>query len=531
VLIPTHSLLAGLLLVLCAQGASVANDPRCSFEAEAHVAWDRARHDSDASQAARGSEVDAWNDYVAAKAESRRQLVTGLESVAQQANKDKAYLQRDLTYELLLTLQPDHAQARKTLGFKNRKGEWTRSRPYRTPTDKNPAKAIASLEAREDLISGHRESRVQLIDDAHANLSPEAWRSEVDALLAEDLDDPFLRKLLGQVATEGTGRIRWILAETQLARAFRDRLEGLLETEQPAALAARIDEATPRDFETQVTWSAVRRGGGLTVLSAHSAEEAERHVRLANGIWLWLPRLLGGEAARPADLRLYLMTPGAEIETLVQACPDISPTDRLRAPHQATAELGAGSRFGVFSDSEVERLERAAHWHIDAYLMRAYGLTAPPAWLGQGLRAYVSERFVGSRLSLDSKTVDRSTTGTPSWVKGMRETRPRKRRTMIQLARRMLDAEQAPLLDGLLTRPAEDFTVEDTLLAYALIAYLIEGHGPAVLDPIVRSITSGADPVSGIALAHQQRALESGLDVTLSALQLRVHEWVDEMQR
>ena len=88
--------------------------------------------------------------YEQAKAEAGTAFAADLEELAKWCHKSKAYRERNQIYELLLTVQPDHKNARKTLGytFDRKTEEWVRKREYREPKRSKPSVTTSPMPIR-----------------------------------------------------------------------------------------------------------------------------------------------------------------------------------------------------------------------------------------------------------------------------------------------------------------------------------------------------------------------------------------------
>jgi hypothetical protein len=84
-----------------------------------------------------GTAAPLWADEPCAAA--RAAVVQELTDLARWCAKCQVYLDRDLTYELVLRIDPDHREARKWLKYVFRDGRWVRTSTYRPPRNHNEA--------------------------------------------------------------------------------------------------------------------------------------------------------------------------------------------------------------------------------------------------------------------------------------------------------------------------------------------------------------------------------------------------------
>ena len=461
-----------------------------------------------------------------ARAGLRARTADELDTLAQSCQKQKAYLQRDLTYGALLKFDPDHAKARKYLGYKlDRKTKtWERPRAYKAPRDKDHAAALELLEARAALLAGHTDRLLALLEEHQGDLPKARFQQEVDELLDADPDSERLRAMVGQVKIEVDGQTRWMSRATALTMTQRK--------EQRAAWdKARSDAPDPtpaeaEEFETQlgVEFSGVAETEHYRVLASSGKGEAEEVARRLEALTTWMHPLLGTRHSQ-GQVRLYLMSIKAG-EEFTDSFPGIAATDRLRYKGINGAWMASSERLGVWNGSRESRLDQAMRLIVSYALLDTYGRTEDgtwvkggmPGWIEQGLGIYLVWQMAGTKLSLQLKDRDSSASGRPDYISNLRD----EDANWISLARRMMNGKRKPSFAISLGKDAMAMESDDLLLAYAVSAWLVEGHEQEVVHRILARCGQREATV---------KVLEEELGMPVPRLEAALTAWLDEVRK
>jgi hypothetical protein len=459
-------------------------------------------------------------DFATAKAKVVATLVGELAELAEWCQKNRAYLERDRVYEALLEFDGDHAEARKTLGYRydKKQEEWVRPRPYKTPKNAKPEAALEALEKRGELLLGHRERMLALLA-AHKELDPQAREAEIDEMLAASPDDPQLRALKGEVQVEDEGgKQRWVPVEVRAAmerrKALAQRKRELFEA-APKGAPAIPDEA---ERELGVEWTHVLGTDRVRVYGNVEEAEVADALQATHAAWDWLPPVLGGDTGPPPDYRIYLVEGEGKRKAFIDAYPELTAQDRLALPQTSSSWLASHARLGCWGDSRDQRVDSATRQTVSSYMFRTYGITGKHGWIEQGWGLYLTQKLVGTRLSFAVRPSDYSTTGRPDWASAIHDDDA----NFLVLARQMLKADRGPNLAFVFGKDVNEMTTEDMLFSFAIAAYLVEGQAPETLHTIIRRVGKGDNPAT---------VLEDALGYDLTALQARLLAWLTEMKR
>lgn len=457
-------------------------------------------------------------DWEAAKASVAAETAAALDELADAAQKERVYLQRDLAYEALLLLDPDHEQARKTLGwvYSRKDGEWKRKREYRSPQDRDPDRAEAARVEREQVLARYRDRMLELLDAAEG-LSPMRRRTELEQLLQLCPEDPVVRDLNGQARLVGKdGEARWVAKE--ITRALEQR-SALQERVRTLAAAVELEDFAIDPWESQlgVRWTALRGSSRVQVYGSAQAEaldEVERTARHVHAVFDVLPPLVGGATPAPDDFRVYLVASEAGRNAFLAGYPEMREPDREIFKELASGWLVWG-RLGCWGGGAPQRIDSAVRQTISFYLWRTHEISDKQGWIEQGLGLYLTCRVVGTRLSFAVDDGEYTSTGKPDWAAAIHDDKA----DFLALAAEMLEDAKRPKIPFSLGKSVSSMTSGDLLLAYALSAYLVEGHEPAVLEAILHRCGAGESPVL---------VLEQVLGYDIPRLEKRLLEWLRE---
>jgi hypothetical protein len=457
-------------------------------------------------------------DWETAKAELAEQTAAALDELASNCQTERVYLQRDLAYEALLLLDPDHAQARKTLGwiYSRKDGAWKRKRSYRSPQDRDPGRAEAARAERELVLARYRDRVLELLDETDG-LSLARRRAELEQLLLLCPDDPVVRGLNGQARLiDADGNARWVTQEIPLALEKRSELE-----ERVRALVAEValDEFAIDSWESGlgVRWNALRGSSRVKVYGSAEADavgEVERAARHVHAVFDFLPPLVGGETPAPDDFRVYLVASDPGRDAFLSAYPEMRAPDREVFKDLASGWLVWG-RLGCWGGGAPQRIDSAVRQTVSFYLWRTHEISDKQGWIEQGLGLYLTYRVVGTRLSFAVDDGEYTSTGRPDWAAAIHDDNA----DFLALAAEMLEDAKRPKIPFSLGKSVSSMTSGDLLLAYALSAYLVEGHEPSVLEAILQRCGAGESPVL---------VLEQVLGYDIPRLERRLLEWLRE---
>ncbi len=485
-------------------------------------------------------------------------LARGLDELAQWCARHKLFGRRDEIYERLLEVEPDHAQARRWLRYEREgDGPWERRAPYRRPSNhgskarlEEATERLAALEAAwidariaaaatARGLDALREAEQALADLAArfpaaatvppalraaqlahyreavaAGLPAEAQRAAT-GLIARWPDDLEVRTHLGE---QRLGEV-WVLAES--ARTLREA-SGLL-TVARAALAAAAERLGPAEalpIEHKGALAALALGppvAGPAVRAAGTAEATVlgRLAQVGEACGPLLEAALGRAVARRPNLRIYAFGRAEDTEAFLAAWPVVpNPTLAQRKTLGLSLVWADGATVVVDAVPAPVQVELCASALLNQILGDTLlGGADLSGWEAEGVVRYLAYRLTGTRHAVQVAT-DRygAGRGDALGVPGSADDWLRQAR---DLAGRTPDLGLALLLG----KGLDAFTAADSVLAYALAVYVIEGY-PGLVAPFIEARRRTADP---------DRAAREILGMPLCVVEHRLRRWLGEV--
>lgn len=460
-------------------------------------------------------------------AKLRTLLVTEVEALATEAHGRKLYLQRDRVYAGLIELEPDHAVARRALGFRrDRSGAWEQ-RSYREPRDRGKGGALEEFWAlRAERTGGIRDRVLALLDGVGA-----ARRErELRAWILMDPADPVLRAAVGEaLGPQG----RWLLTDSVRALERRAALVARAETARAAAPAPRpwtapatVSAATA--LRSQLQTPVARLGGRC------SEEEA---ARCLEAIWI-LQDLLDSKVLPPPppkvlqrgnlrkvrtqqiawrdDFTVYLLEDSADVPGLLGAFPDLAQAERDLYPKLTSGWLEGARVLGVWSPGEAARRDALARQFVGCWLRDHFGLSTRQGWAWEGFGLYLGHLAVHTRLTFFIRETDYVEQGSgPNLTERLRATDA----DWLAMLAEVLESERAPKLGFMLGKDVNGMDQRELLLAHGLAAWLIEAR-PEEAATVLLRMGKGQDPAN---------VLEEVLGMRLPRLERHLMRWVKEV--
>lgn len=466
------------------------------------------------------AELATEDDYAKGQAALRAAHLERLEELAKWCQKEKAFRQRDSVYELILAVDPDHAQARKYLRYtKDRKtGKWLRKRPYREPKAGKPEVVQEYHLRRSALDEQLVEARVDLVVEHSEALGDVATDRELRAILDLSPDHPRLRKLLGFIRVEGKdGKGRWT---TQLAQKTEKRREAIMASLEkarkaaPKCVPAKLD-ATDRVFDIQ--WDGRQRTDRVRVLATTNNDEAERVARTIHAAWDFLPAFLGIERKAPEGLTIYLIQGRGLRANFIDNCPGLSEERRERLFSLGGGSVPGMDRMATWSGWPVGREDMALKSTTVNLLEDEFGITTDRGWLVEGLGLYVNQIVLGTKYTRHvaaTRYVDKSE---PKIDADLNDPNA----DWLEIAADYMQDVRPTRLAATFGRNTSELSPADVVLGYAFVAFLREAHGPEILAKVLRKV--GAKEASAVV------AIEEILGAKLPAIQRSFRDWLDQV--
>jgi hypothetical protein len=470
-----------------------------------------------------------------ALAEVGAEVVPELLALAEWCESQKLLASRLAAYEAVLVWQPDHADARRILGWRRAGGgSWERSRPEQARKDKVGLEA-ALAERHAALVQSVLAASEQRAD-ALGRVGLAAARRRLLTLVP---DDEALRAALDEVRLP-SGAWGRADAARALARAETRKAE-VASAKAAVAAPERLDATALGPLQSKVKWLSVARSPRAfvagTIGFAESAAIAVA-VDVTPGITAAaLPGVslagLFAEGSEPpgenaADKpewwhqpRFYVLQTSLEREALLGAFAaglDQRMQDHLR--RVATGFLDLECSIGIWSTRPVDRIEAAVRQRVGLYLQRTFGISSDKGWVWEGIGLLLSGSVTGT------KNLVYIQLNTPTGTVAADGRKPRHWELFgvgadwLVMARDLLSSTPRPNLAPLLGKNVNAMDKEDLLLAHALGTWLVDGH-PDKASRVLARI--GANQPSVV-------VLEEELGLPLPELVDQLAAWLGDMR-
>jgi len=470
-----------------------------------------------------------------ALAEVGAALVPELVALAEWCSSEKLLASRLAAYEAILVWQPDHADARRILGWRRAGADdWERSRPEQARKDRTGREAQLA-ERHAALVRRTIEASEQQVE-ALGRAGLEAARRRMLALVP---DDASLRASLDEVrlASGEWGRAD---AARALERAAARKAE-VARAKAAVGAAERLDATALGPLQGKLKWLSVARTPrafvATTVGFAETAAIAVS-VDIAPGIAAAaLPGVplvgLHPEGTEPrgedppdkpqwwSQPRLYVVQTSMERDALLGAFAaglEAKRLEHLRGVN--TGFLDAESSIGVWVERPNDRLEASVRQRVGLYLQRTFGISADKGWIWEGIGLLLSSSITGTKNLIYIQLVTTSGSVAADGTKPKQLDLFATGADWIVMARDLLLTTPRPNLGPLLGKTVNTMDKKDLLIAHALGTWLIDGH-PDKASQVIARIGAGQPSVA---------VLEDEFGMTLPELVEHLAAWIEDMR-
>ncbi len=461
----------------------------------------------------------AWDAYTDGADKARKQRLEGLVEFAKWAHKAKTYQQRDTAYELILTIDPDHKDARKFLkySFDRKKEMWLRKRPYKTPKPGKPevvAEGVVKLKALDDAFVG---TMIELIDEHEEKLGPAKRSRELRAVLAMAPDQIDIREALGYVAVEKGGKITWTTEVAIATLEARDELAESLAKAQDET--PDLEEAELKDFEEaiDVDWGSPLMTKRVRVVHNVEDEESEKITEIGHFMWSFLPDALGSKSKARKGFTIYVVDGESERAAVIESHPLLREREADSFQGVGAFWHGGGPAGFNWTNESITRIDSSCKQITSNYIWQSYQIDGKVGWVIEGVGQYINQMVLGTRLTytltrteyedkVKPRTNDRVKDADADWI---------------AIAGEVLAEAKPTRLASTLGRNTNELNSEDLVLAYTLVAYLREGHGVDTFAEVLKRV--GAGEASSVVI------LEDVLQAPLPEIQGMIEEWIAEV--
>lgn len=410
-------------------------------------------------------------DLAAREAVARAALVKELEGYADWCTGKDLFLERQKALELVLELEPEHAEAHKILGHVRAKdGSW--SPPARPKTFRDHDKvALAEAPARfQAATSGYTAAMLALLETG--NLAGEARERAAREALRFDPDNPRVHALLGEVH----GDKGWVLPETVRAKERREVLRGLVKAALEGVPPAQPVELNAREKAIPLAFSAVA-APGIRAVGTAGTEELQLACLAVSALEKLLQDVFASKYALPEDTTLFLLSDPLHKAAFVEHHPAIAPDQRAYFDKLECGGVQGTSDFAAWTGDTQRRIDAVVRLSMAYWLAGAFQVQVDHGWIFEGLGLYLTRSLVRTRLTWLAQP---SAVLAPEQDLALRQRLMDPETNWMDEALRLFVDGRVPKLTELVTKSASQLTTEDVLYAYALTTYLLEARAEAV---------------------------------------------------
>lgn len=419
---------------------------------------------------------------------------------------------RHAALRAVLEVDPDHAEARRELGYRRAKdGTWTPPRSPRTPKDRNDAAQAEAAVRLGELGLPLRETLLGLLERHESDLDAAKRRAAIQRVLVLMPDDGVLRTHVGESFDRGA----WVLDETVRARRTRLALRARIR-ELSADPGTRATKTLPT--ERELALGAFKEAWETRELRVLTTDDARHAQRVATALTVARPlieALFVTEARFHEDATVFLLPTPEAGRAFLARHPALD--DAQRAAYGALEGSGIEGTgdIAAWADLASRRMDSAVRLGLAWLFYDAHEVWLKHGMLFEGLGLYLTRELIGTRLTwfVQPSQYERSAedlalrahllaSGT-NWMNG---------------AHALLAQPTSPKLPFLVGKETGEMTVEDMLVAYVAAAYLLEGW-PAELPGLLHDIGKGGSP-------HD--VFEAHLGYTIQELDVRMRRWLGE---
>jgi hypothetical protein len=448
-------------------------------------------------------------DFAARWTRARAALVVELEGYSAWCQSKELFKTRAAALELLLELDPDHADARRGLGFTREKGGgWKAPSKSKTLRDFDK-EALAEAPARyRAAVAGFVAEMADLLEAGGLGLEErEAAGREALRFAPED---ERVHALLGEVR----GDAGWVLPETIGAKAqravLRDHVTSALEGAPPAASAALLERERRIPLKLEAVATA-----RLRVVGTAEVEELLLAAQAVQAVEYLAQRVLGSKYALPADTTVFLLSDPGHLAKFLEGHPSIRPEHHAYYQGLEGGGIPGTNDFAFWTGDAQRRIDGVVRLVLGFWISGAFQVQADVGWVYEGFGLYLTRSLVRTRLTWlaqPSKALD------PAQDLVLRQKLLDPETNWMDEALRLLQDQRSPAWGEFFSKGASDLATEDVLFANALATYLLEAR-PAAVTGLFERIGNGT---------ARSQAFQEAVGMDLGSFQRHLRRWLEE---
>jgi hypothetical protein len=446
-------------------------------------------------------------DFAARCAAARTELVRAIDGYLEWCQSKSLFLTRQKACELLLELEPEHAEARRTLGFTRAKdGTWKAPEKPRTLRDFDQ-KALAEAAGR------WREATASYVTAMVGLLEAGALSAEEKELAAReafrvDPENERVHVLLGEVKTEKG----WVLPETQRAKLRRAELLAAVQAAFERAPPVAGVELTAREARIPLKLRAFA-APGLRVVGTNGEEELRLCAQAMLALQTFLQSVFATKHALPADCTVFLFD-ARELPVFAANHPELPEAARAAFQAQEGGGVPGTNDFAFWTGDTQRRVDGIVRLALGFWLSGAFEITVRTGWAYEGFGLVLTRALIRSRLTWLAAP---ASVADPSTI-ALRQRLIDPKTNWMDEALRLLHERRQPALAELVRKDASQMTTEDVLYSYALATFLLEAHAE-VVPKMLKRLGTGYPGVS---------ALQEAVGMDAGTFERRLERWLTE---
>ena len=440
---------------------------------------------------------------------ARAAFVAELETYLSWCQEKSLFNERRKVCELMVELQPEHAEARKLLGHTREKGGG-----WKVP-EKPKAFRDFDKQALEEAPARWRATTASFVGAlteivASGGLEADERETVAREALRFDPDDARLHELLGEVARDKG----WVLPEKVSAKARRAVLRDVVTSALEGAPAAEPVPLDERERKIPLKLEAVA-GPRLRVAGTTGLEELRLAAQAVHAIEYLAQQVFYTRHALPDNTTVFLLADPVQREPFLKSHPAVPPEQQAYFAKLECGGIQGTNDFAFWTGDTQRRIDGTVRLVLGYWLSGAYRIRSDMGWVYEGFGLYLTRSLVQTRmtwLAQPSKVL------TQAQDMALRQKLIDPATNWMDETLRLWMEGRAPKLPELFAKGASDLTTEDVLASYALATYLLEARAE-VVAPMLERLGNG--------FARTQ-AFQEAVNMDLERFQRHFRRWLEE---
>jgi len=447
------------------------------------------------------------SDFETRRAAARAALIEQLDTYLEWCQGKSLFQSRQKACELLLELEPEHAEARKSLGYTRAKdGTWKAPDKPKMLRDFDQ-KALAEASGRwREATTGYVTAMVGLLEAG--GLSAGEMELAGREALRVDPENERVHVLLGEVKTDKG----WVLPETPRAKERRAELLEAVRAAFERAPAVQPAELTERERAIPLKFRAFA-APGLRVVGTSGEEELRLAAQAMLALQAFLQTVFATDHALPADCTVFLFD-ASELSLFAAKHPAIPEAARAQFQAQEGGGVPGTSDFAFWTGDTQRRIDGIVRLALGFWLTGEFQIEVRTGWAYEGFGLVLTRALIRSRLTW----LATSASGADPKTMALRQRLIDPKTNWMDEGLRMLQEKRQPALEELVRKDASQLTTEDVLYSYTLATYLLEAY-PEVLTKMLKRLGTGYPGIP---------ALSEALGMDVQTLERRLERWLTE---